>query len=112
MAGRVERIERKALNLKSLAVSDTHRNHIGLALLAHYRDTARPVTQRPEAGESAVATRDPYAIPGFSRIAASRRAPDAQRSCWAVVGGFVARTAGRAGSDANDIARNNRITID
>ena len=51
MAGRVDRLERQPLDRQPVAVAESHRNDVGLGLLAHHGDAARPVAQRAEAGD-------------------------------------------------------------
>ncbi len=51
VAGRIEHVEREALDRHLVAVRDPHRHHVGLALLAHDGDAMGAVTQLAEPGD-------------------------------------------------------------
>ena len=51
VAGRVEHVERDALDRELVAVGEPHRHHVGLGLLAHHGDAVGAVAQRAEAGD-------------------------------------------------------------
>ena len=51
VAGRVEHVERQALDRQLVALGQPHRDDIGLGLLAHHGDAVRAVAQRAEPGD-------------------------------------------------------------
>ena len=51
MAGRVHDVEAEALDHQLVAVGQPHRDHVGLALLAHNGDAVGAVAQFAEAGD-------------------------------------------------------------
>jgi len=51
VAGRVGDIEADALDAKTVAVGDAHRDHVHAGLLAHYGDASRAIAQRAKASD-------------------------------------------------------------
>ena len=51
VAGRVEHVERDALDRELVAFGEPHRHHVDLALLAHHGDAVGAVAQRAEPGD-------------------------------------------------------------
>ena len=51
VAGRVEHVERNALDGELVALGDPHRDDVGLGLLAHHGDAVGAVAQRAEPGD-------------------------------------------------------------